>query len=304
MSIFLGIDGGGTRSTLLAIDELASPLARLEGGPAIVDPANPASRADTLGELAARALREIGAEEPADALCCALAGARRPAEQAALATALLRQGVARQVFVITDAEAALQDAFGTGPGILAIAGTGSAVWGRGPDGRTRRVGGWGLLLGDEGSGYALGLAALRAAVRASDGRQPPTALTRIVLDYTKVEEEHALVRWTAMADKATIAGLAPFVVEADDEAAHRIRTHEAEELAHQVVTLAHLLHSELPVPLALSGGLVAPGRPFRALVTTALDATGLRYRLRQEVVDAARGAALIGHAHAQRVNAG
>ena len=84
--------------------------------------------------------------------------------------------------VTTDIEIALTAAFGDGPGIVVVAGTGSVVLGRDPEGRMLRRGGYGWQMGDEGSGYAIGRAALGAVSRAHDGRSPETAITPVLME--------------------------------------------------------------------------------------------------------------------------
>src|SRR5690606_25737159 len=155
--VYVGLDGGGTRTTVLVTDAAGAELARVEGEAGIVDAREPAARATVLRELVLRALERAGAAPPAAALCCALAGAGREPGRRALRAALEPLGIARAIRIVGDGEAAFHDAFGAGPGILLIAGTGSIAWGRAADGRTARAGGWGQALGDEGSGYALGL---------------------------------------------------------------------------------------------------------------------------------------------------
>jgi len=299
MSIFMGVDGGGTRSTLLAIDDAAEPLARVEGGPALLDPNRPAERAATLGDLAAAALARIGGDDPADVLCCALAGARGPVERAALAAALDARGVARRIRIVTDAEAAMWDAFRGGAGILVIAGTGSVVWGAGHGGRTLRVGGWGHLLGDEGSGYAIGLAGIHELAKVADGRSAARQLAELLLPAMGVDDFDKLVRWTTAASKREIAALAPLVLQATDQEARQIALQAAAELAEQIWTATRQLGpwSDTGVPLALSGGLIAPGRPFRELLLAALASHSPDYRPLADSVDGARGAALLARAH-------
>jgi glucosamine kinase len=300
MSIFMGVDGGGTRSTLLAINEQGAELARVEGGAAILDPNRPTERAAQLGDLAATALAEIAGDIRAEVFCCALAGARGPVERAALAAALDVRGVARRILIVTDAEAAMWDAFRGGAGILVIAGTGSVVWGTGVSGRSLRVGGWGHLLGDEGSGYAIGLGALRELARTADGWSDAHALAALLLPAMGIDGFDKLVKWTTAASKREIAALAPLVLEADDEAARRVVRQAAADLAEQVWTATRLLApwSEAGVPLALSGGLVAPGRPFREQLLTALARHSDTHRPLPRPVDGARGAALLARAQA------
>src|SRR5690606_32133686 len=153
------------------------------------------------------------------------------------------------------------DAFGSGPGLLVIAGTGSVAWGRAEDGRAARAGGWGHLLGDEGSGYALGLEALRAVVRAHDGRAPETTLRDAVLSHARARAPEELIAWAATAAKADIAALAPRVAAAareGDAAARAIVDRAAHDLAGHIRALhARLGPWSAPPAVAMTGGLLA-----------------------------------------------
>jgi glucosamine kinase len=296
VSFFVGIDGGGTRTTAVVINADGNILARAEGPAGRVDVREPAAGAALLAQLAASALQETGAQPPAAALCCALAGAGRPHERTTLEQALVARGIARNVVVVGDAEAALQDAFGSGPGILLISGTGSIGWGRAADGKMARCGGWGHLLGDEGSGYAIGRAALRAAVQAHDGRRGETALLPVVLTCTSVADIDGLVAWSASASKADIAALAPDVIDlaSVDATAAGIIEQAARELAEHVAALYHRLQ---PWPqsaqVALTGGLLEQGRPLRPYAVAAISEWEIDVRLLEQRVDAAHGAALL-----------
>jgi len=301
--VFVGIDGGGTRSAALATDAAGRPLARTEGPPGLLRPGRAAATARTLAALARRTLRAAGARPPASALCCAVAGAGRDPERSALQDALLATGVARAVVVTTDAEAALHDAFGTGPGLLLASGTGSIAWGRAPDGRTARAGGWGALLGDEGSGYALGLAALRAAARAHDGRGPATPLVGAVLRATGAPAPEDLIAWSAAASKAEIAALAPTTLDAarqGDPVALELLRAAAAELATHVAALHRRLGPWTePPPLALAGRLLEPGSPLREATLEAIAALGIPARALDTTPDGARGAAALARAAAR-----
>jgi glucosamine kinase len=199
--------------------------------------------------------------------------------------------------VIGDAEAAVHDAFGTGPGVLLIAGTGSIAWGRTRKGIPLRVGGWGTILGDEGSGYAVGLAGLRAVVRAADGREAPTTLSNAVINAVGVAAMENLIPWAAGADKSEIAALAPVVLReavSGDVCAAAIAEEAARELAEQVEAVVRGgADWPDPVPIAFAGGLISPGGLLRETVEHALSMLDTRFDLRTEPVDAGRGAALI-----------
>lgn len=303
MTLFLGIDGGATRTTALVTDAAGVERARVEGETAIVQIMEPELSAGIVAAIARRALAQAGAEGGrAAVLCCAITGAGREPERTQLERALAGFDLAERVVVTTDAECALQDAFGAGPGILLIAGTGSIAWGRGPDGRTDRAGGWGWILGDEGSGYAIGLAALRAVVRADDGRDPSTALTPAVLRATGVDVVRGLVSWAAAATKADIGALAPLVFDAagNDPVASGILDHATAELALHVRTL----HKRLgpwpgPAAIAFSGGLIAPGGPLRERLRAELRRLPFATAIMERPVDGARGAAALARAAAE-----
>jgi len=298
MTHYIGIDGGGTRARAVLTDAAGAVLARAEGGAGRIDVLRPTAGAGALAALARELIRAANADD-VSVLCCALAGAGRAEEISALERALREQGVAESVVVTNDALAALHNALDTAPGILLIAGTGSIAWGRNEAGSMARTGGWGELLGDEGSGYAIGLAALRAAVRAHDGRAPDTALRSTVLTRTLSSATEDLVHWSAAATKADIAALAPHVIAATDsdpEAAGIVKQ-AARDLAEHIAALHARLGpwSEAPL-LALSGGLIAPGRPLRPFLLAELGEWDLPYQLLDREIDAAAGAAALARA--------
>ncbi len=299
-ALYVGIDGGGTRTTAVATDADGHELARVPGEAGIVNVLEPAARAGSLAALARAAAEQAGGRQIAG-LCCGLAGAGREHERAALEDALRATGVAERVRVTTDAEAALADALGpTGAGILVIAGTGSIAWGRDARGKTARAGGWGLLLGDEGSAYALGMAALHAVVRARDGRGQPTSLTAAVLEATGAAAPEGLIAWAAGASKGDLGALAPLVAEAapaGDLAARAILENAAQELGMHVLALHFRLGPWAEAPLlALAGGLLAPGGPLRTPVIAALERLLVPVRPLERAVDAGAGAAALARA--------
>lgn len=276
--ICVGVDGGGSGSRARAVAPGGEALAEAEGRPSAIDPGDPAVAARRVEELARRVLRAAGGEPPAAALCAALAGAGRPEAREAAREALSRGGAARAVAVETDAEAAHRDAFGSGGrGILLAAGTGSVALARGSAG-TARAGGWGPLLGDEGGGYDLARRGLRAAVRAADGRAPPTALTERLARKAGVEAPPALIEWVGAAGRREIASLAPTVVAAGDggdPTADRLAAEAAASLVTAVLAARHRCGEPPPSRVALSGGLLVPDGPLRERTAERLDGLGL-----------------------------
>jgi N-acetylglucosamine kinase-like BadF-type ATPase len=177
-----------------------------------------------------------------------------------------------------------------------ICGTGSIAWGRSEAGDLARCGGWGYLLGDEGSGYAIGIAAVRAALRSHDGRAGETPLFGLVLEHTGETDPDALIRWGAAATRADVAALAPAVIEAaalDPTAAGIVETATRELAEHVAALHARLGPWSGPVPIAFTGGLIAPGRPLRQALESELADWTLDLALLDRAVDAALGAAAL-----------
>lgn len=292
--VCVGVDGGATHARAVVVDESGIELARHSGPAGIVDPRDPAAAAAVVAQLVRAALREARVETAA-ALCCGLAGAGRAYERETVRVALALQHIADRISVVGDAEAAMADAFPDGTGVLVVAGTGSIAWARLPDGSTVRVGGWGQILGDEGSGYDIALSGLRAIAHAADGRSEPTALSRALLSTIPLTDPHELIAWTASATKAQIAALAPSVLEyatQGDPAAAAIRDAAVSALAHMAATAAR--HSPDPIAaFALTGGLLAPDAPLRAPLTEALCRTFPHASMTDRPIDAALGAARI-----------
>ena len=188
----LGIDGGATK-TLAAVLDLEEPELQIaHGGPSNEDAIGVRAAAQTLFATADEALQQARiTREQLAAVVVAVAGTD---------TATIAHEVARARgdgwVVVNDAVAAWAAATGAAPGIAVISGTGSNVFGLGPTGRAWRAGGWGHLLGDEGSGYWLGSESISAALRDRDRSGPATALREAAVAFfgvASIEELAALV---------------------------------------------------------------------------------------------------------------
>lgn len=153
------------------------------------------------------------------AICVGMAGVDREEDAAVVRSIVRRIGRSARVLVVNDALVALQAGVGDDPGIVIVSGTGSIAYGRNAAGRAARAGGWGYVLGDEGSGYWLGRMALRAVVRAADGRGGATALTGHILTHFNVTHPRQLVReiYSQGLAPSQIAVLAQCVQAAADE---------------------------------------------------------------------------------------
>jgi len=293
MTVFAGIDGGGTRTTLALADEGGRELARRVGPAGLVDPRAPAATADMLAALVRDACAEAGVGETPVALCAGLAGVGNEDERREVEAALAASGVAERVSVTTDGAIALEGALGGHAGILLIAGTGSVGYGRGVDGRVERCGGWGMIVGDEGSAWSLGRGGLAAALRAADGRGPHTPLLPKFLELLELDGPSGIPPWAGRAEKASVAALAVHVLDAaaaGDPVAGKIVGREARELASHAIALAHRLEPwSGPVPVVFHGGTLQ-AEIYATAVTRALDDAETPFEVRPGVADAVAGA--------------
>ncbi len=140
-----------------------------------------------------------------------------------------------EAVIISDAASALAGATGLRPGVVVIAGTGSIAYGENQTGEHARSGGWGWRLGDEGSGYTIGINAIMAALKAEDGRGLGTALTAKILGYLGLDSMEDIVDWVYSPGREPrdIAYLVPLVREAEaegDEAARLVMAGAGVEL--------------------------------------------------------------------------
>ena len=295
-SIVVGVDGGGSKTLVMVADERGTEVVRVEGGPSAVRPEGSERSATVIATTVRDALAAAGMSHVLPkVLCVGVAGVGREPERQALWQALVSADLAEEVVVHADATIALDDAFGEGPGVLLIAGTGSIAYGRGPTGVTARCGGWGPVFGDEGSGSWLGRRALSVVAAAHDGREPETSLTGALLTAAQVDQVDELIAWAAAATPATLATLAPAVAsaaESGDLRANAILSLAAEELALHVRTLARRLFGDerAAAPVALAGGLLARGTLLRKRLEQRLKSAVPGAQLRAEEVVPVRGA--------------
>jgi N-acetylmuramic acid 6-phosphate etherase len=285
----LGIDGGGTHTVaLLARAEAGARggwklLGRGEAGPSNLQAVGAARALEALDQAVAGAF--AAAELPRErvaAACLGLAGAGRAEDQTVIAEWAGRVNLAATAEVIGDAPLLLAAGTPHGWGVALIAGTGSMAFARDRGGRAARAGGWGYLLGDEGSGYALVVAALQACAAAADGRGAATALLERFLSRLGLHEPQQLVGavYRRGLDRAGLAAMAPVVFEAadgGDKVASAIIDRGADELAAAVAAAARRVNLDGgPVPLALAGGVLLAPAPYANKVVIALAARGIR----------------------------
>ncbi|WP_103019700.1 N-acetylglucosamine kinase [Salinibacter altiplanensis] len=256
---FAGLDAGGSKTLLLA---------ECEALPERIDRHGPAANPQRVGVdrsvqvLSGLVQKTVRAQRPVDHLsvCAGVAGAGRPDEQQALADRLRCElgddAGSVSVEVVHDACIALDAAFDAESGLVVIAGTGSVVLARTRAGAAHRVGGWGHLLGDPGSGYAVGQAGLRAVAEAFDGGADTSLRPRIAEEYD-VDERAALIHWVYQ-DRPALQDVAPLVIEASadgDAVATDILDAQVARLVRQVEWLLSETDDVAP-RVALLGGML------------------------------------------------
>ncbi|HVH38726.1 MAG TPA: BadF/BadG/BcrA/BcrD ATPase family protein [Gemmatimonadaceae bacterium] len=298
-NIYVGVDGGGSKTHVLVADGRGKELASLTGTASAVRPGDALHSAEVIGALVRDALAVAEREERPKVLVAGVAGVGREKERRELLRALEGEAIAEEVQVVPDAQVALEDAFGEGSGILLVAGTGSMAFGRSPTGSFHRCGGWGPVIGDEGSGAWIGRRALSVVTAAHDGREPETRLVGAVLTALELDEVDELVAWAADATPRDLAKLAMPVLTLAAERdlrANSICTIAAEELVIHVRTLARQLFVDerAAFPVALAGGMLQRGSFLRRLVEHRLKTAVPGAHLHGEEVIPARGAIKLG----------
>jgi len=295
-ALVAGVDGGASRTRAVIVAPDGTVL-----GAATVPSASAYHREpEDAAAVVVAAVREAAARAGAGgrfaALGAGLAGADDPTVRARLVRALEAAELAAVVHVDHDAAAALAGGLALEPGIVIVAGTGSIAFGVDATGRRARAGGWGPLLDDEGSGYAIGRAVLRAAMRAHDGRGPATALAAAVQDrfgLASLDALKAAVRTAAIDEIAAVAPLAAAAARAGDAVAGRILDRAAAGLAAMVAAVARALGPAAPQALVAVGGVFEAGDLVVRPMSAALERLGVRATLRPARCSPAVGAALL-----------
>ncbi len=218
MAFYVGIDGGGTKTRCVLGNETTVLATTVSGGCNIVRYGEIDARESRARESLHTAIRQACAAakispDRLQTICIGAAGAARPEIAAKLHALLAELNPKLDIKVFGDTVIALQAAFGSGPGVIAIAGTGSVVYGRDATGCTARAGGWGFAISDEGSGHWIGRHAISALLRARDQGQE-TALTALILETWKLKNIDALIQHANATPPPEFPRLFPIVIRA------------------------------------------------------------------------------------------
>jgi N-acetylglucosamine kinase-like BadF-type ATPase len=255
----LGIDAGGTKTVCLLADEHGAVVAEARGGGANLQASGELQVEKVLHEVMEQAIGDR-TMVPA-AICLGIAGVDRPDDFAVVRGVMRRIGYKARILIVNDALVALEAGAPGRPGVVIVSGTGSICYGRNAEGEAARSGGWGYVLGDEGSGYWIGRAALRAVLRQADRRGSSTALTPLLLEHFGVSQPQGLIHavYHTNLKPAEIGALARSVQAAfheGDEVAIGILRGAANELESSALSVARRLKMiGQPFTFLLAGGI-------------------------------------------------
>jgi N-acetylglucosamine kinase-like BadF-type ATPase len=265
MTYFLGVDGGASKTAALVTDDKGEPLGDGVAGPSNHLRVGIETAARNIERAVNKALvnADVASREIVWAYC-GIAGADHPAHRQEIVDSLNIFFPRGNFSVDNDARIALTGAIGFGAGVVVIAGTGSVAFGRNEAGEDARAGGWGPILGDEGSAYGIARAGLAAVLRAHDGRGPSTKMLEILSsDYQLAATEIPRFVYATTTHADDIARYSKLVIEAaemGDPVASAILTDAGRELGACVVAVAKRLKlADREFPVAYVGGAFKAG---------------------------------------------
>jgi len=255
----LGIDAGGTKTVCFLADEQGTIVSEGRGSGANLQSSGELAVEKVLHEVMETAIGDRAITP--SAICLGIAGVDRENDERIVRAIMRRIGYKARILVVNDALIALVAGAQDSPGIVVIAGTGSIVYGRNANFDAARAGGWGHIIGDEGSGYWIGREALAAIMRAADGRGPATQLAEDMLAHFGIADTSGLppIVYDRELPRVSVAALGPIVQRASqrgDAVASRILERAADELVLAAGSVAAKLEMRGDVfPFILAGGV-------------------------------------------------
>jgi glucosamine kinase len=295
---YLGIDGGGTKTTCAVGDE-SHLLAIATTGPSNIVRVGESQARQSLQESVRQACAAAGiAPAQVSHTCVGGSGAARP-ELAEIIRRFLAEILSMPIDVVGDMQIALEAAFDAGPGVIVIAGTGSIAYGRNGQGTTIRAGGWGFAIGDEGSAHWIGRAAVSAVLRAADltGGPPEnrasSSFAAALCKAWGVTSLADLARAANSVPPPDFAALFPAVTASSDDLATQVLTNAGRELARVAAIVIHRLFAKdqtASVPVAITGGVFRHAPLVRQVFYNELRALDSRTEVNPQVVEPVEGA--------------
>jgi glucosamine kinase len=298
---YLGIDGGGTKTTAAVGDE-RQVLATATSGPSNIIRVGKEQARESLHQSVRQVCAASGiAPGEIAGTCVGGSGAGRP-DLASVVQSILAEILPTSILVVGDMQIALEAAFDAGPGVVVIAGTGSIAYGRDEVGRTARAGGWGFAISDEGSAHWIGRTAISAALRAADiaavdgGSHAELQGSRLVASLLKAWGVRSLLDLARAANSVPapdFAALFPAVAASDDDLARQVLTSAGRELAQIAGVIFRRLftgNEMKTVPVAMTGGVFRHASLVREAFYNELRRLHSRAEVSPHIVDPVEGA--------------
>jgi glucosamine kinase len=294
VAYFLGIDGGGTKTTC-AVGDDTTLLAEATAGPSNIVRVGEVKARESLLQAVRQACTAAGiTPDQISRTCVGGSGAARP-ELAAVVRSILAEILSAPITVVGDMETTLEAAFGNGPGVIVIAGTGSMAYGRDRQGRTARAGGWGFAVGDEGSAHWIGQQAVSAVLRASDqhGETESSGIAKALFRAWGVASLADLARAGNSIPPPDFAALFPAVSASPDEIARQVLRSAGRELAQIAATVSSRLFGNdkaTTIPVAMTGGVFRHAELVRQVFYNELRRLDSRVDVKQHLAEPVQGA--------------
>jgi N-acetylglucosamine kinase-like BadF-type ATPase len=298
----LGIDVGGTKTVCLLADGDGNVVSESRSRGVSLHGSGELEVEKVLHQVMDEALGDRDVHP--SAICVGIAGADRHDDAEVIRGILSRLRSRTPTLVVNDAVIALTAAAGERPGVVVVAGTGSIAYGRDGRGRAARAGGWGYLLGDEGSGFWMGRAALVAVVRQFDGRGPGTLLSELVMAELGISDPSELIQTVYghagfRSFVTRIAGIVGRAADAGDAVASEIVARAATELARAAATVVTRLDMRGDAfPTVLAGGVFQGQASLVGLVAARMIEVAPRSAVQRLDVEPAIGAVWLARAAA------
>lgn len=300
MNYIIGIDGGGTKTALKLSDTEGFLITENEGGACNINSMGETVVQNMLKELINSSIIKSGIKlEQVKVICIGTAGVDTDKDKLILEKIIRTTGFKNKIVVTNDSEIALYGGVGGKEGVILISGTGSICYGRNIQGESKRAGGWGHLIGDEGSGYYIGINAINRITKAYDGLEEKSVMTDLILEYLKLENAEGLLEFVykSGAGKSEIAALAKIVDEAykqGDSFAEEILLKSAFELflcSKAVIDYLKLNNKE--ITLAVNGSVITKNKCIYSEYNRLMKKNYPLIRVAEMKKDAAWGAVIL-----------
>jgi len=299
MRAVVGFDGGATKTKAVIATLDGGVVSSGLGGPSNYHVVGIEGAKRAILESFQAAMAQVGEPSTIEVAVAGLAGLDCRHDEVVLGQELPKTGIAKKFLVVHDSRNALYGATGGAAGVIVIAGTGSVSAGTDGEGNTARVGGWGNILDDVGSGYEIARKALTAALYSFDGRLPKTMLEERILMALGVESIDDIIRkvYAERMSVTDIAALAPVVTKAaqeGDAVAAKIVEEAVQGLASMINTVIRRLAMQgRSFPVATIGGVFKAGEIVTGPLTRAVNAVAPKAHIGKPMMGPWLGSVLV-----------